>query len=234
MTPSFSLDESAAGLVLCLRRPPVNAVDLQAVLELEQAFGRCAGARSLILTGQGDAFCAGVDTRAFAAYGQAERAALVLAITRMTAALLALPCPVVAAVNGHALGGGFVLMLCADYRLASDAPGLKFGLTEARAGIPFPAGPARIIRTELPPGLLRNLTLSSRVTGAAELHQALVLDGLCAPAALPEAAARAASTLAAQPAFAAVKQQVRGELAREVALLARSNDDAFLGAFGGH
>jgi len=78
---------------------------------------------------------------------------MVLAITRMTAAVLSLSCPLVAAVNGHALGGGFVLMLCCDYRLAADDSTLRLGLTEARAGVPFPVGPTAIMKHENAGGL---------------------------------------------------------------------------------
>ncbi|MGG6549668.1 UNVERIFIED_CONTAM: enoyl-CoA hydratase/isomerase family protein, partial [Prevotella sp. 15_C9] len=77
----------------------------------------------------------------------------------MVARLLAIETPVVAAINGHALGGGFVLMLACDYRLGADTAAAKLGMTEAQAGIPFPAGPLEVMRHELAPTLLRRLTL---------------------------------------------------------------------------
>ena len=49
-----------------------------------------------------------------------QRHEMVRGITRMVARLLAIPAPVVAAINGHALGGGFVLMLACDYRIAAN------------------------------------------------------------------------------------------------------------------
>jgi hypothetical protein len=51
----------------------------------------------------------------------------------------------VAAINGHALGGGFVLALACDYRIAADNEAAKLGMTEAQAGIPFPAGPLEVM-----------------------------------------------------------------------------------------
>jgi len=58
------------------------------------------------------------------------------------------------AVNGHALGGGFVLMLACDYRIGVDIEAAKLGMTKAQAGIPFPVGPLEISPHELSP--LRN------------------------------------------------------------------------------
>jgi enoyl-CoA hydratase len=148
------------------------------------------------------------------------------------ARLLAIPVPVVAAVNGHALGGGFVLMLACDYRIATDAETAKLGMTEAKAGIPFPAGPLEVMRHELAPELLRRLTLSSAVLGARELLAARVIDELSAAAAVRPRSIAAARSLAAQPAFGAVKRQIRGGLAERVAALAANGQEAFLDAFG--
>jgi enoyl-CoA hydratase len=134
----------------------------------------------VVLTGGGQVFSAGVDTGAFARDTRDQRQAMVRAITRMVAQLLAIPVPVVAAVNGHALGGGFVLMLACDYRIAVDVEAAKFGMTEAQAGIPFPAGPLEIIRHELGPELLRRLTLTSAVLSARELLDSRTIDELCA------------------------------------------------------
>src|SRR5262249_34737956 len=134
-------------LLITIDRPPVNALDLDMITALEQAFAAAAHdapKNGVMLTGGGNVFSAGVDTRAFAAYGSEQRHAMVLAITRMVARLLSIPSPVVAAVNGHALGGGFVLMLGCDYRIAVDNETAKLGMTEAQAGIPFPAGPLEI------------------------------------------------------------------------------------------
>jgi len=227
-----TIDET---LLVTIDRPPVNALDFDAVAALEQVFA--AAAREipqggLVLTGGGEVFSAGVDTRAFARYGREQRQAMVLAITRMAAQLLAIPVPVVAAVNGHALGGGFVLMLACDYRIAADVEAAKLGMTEAQAGIPFPAGPLEIIRHELAPEPLRRLTLASAVLGVHELRDCRTIDELCAAHELRSRSLVRAKSLAAQPAFRTVKRQIRGRLQQRLAALAVSGEDEFLGEFG--
>jgi len=183
-----------------------------------------------VLTCAAQVFSAGVDTRAFASYGRDRRHAMVLTITRMVANLLAIPAPVVAAINGHALGGGFVLMLGCDHRIAAEVEA-KLGMTEARAGIPFPAGPLELMRHELSPELLRYMTLSSAVLTVGEVMDANILDARCAAAELLSQSIRAAKTLSAQPGFRAVKRQIRGGLADRLAALAAAGQDAFIGAF---
>jgi enoyl-CoA hydratase len=231
----IAVEEQGGTILVRLARPPVNALDLPMIEELERTFAKLSGAAppgGVVLTGAGSAFCAGVDTKAFMSYGREVRGRMVLAITRMTAAILSLPCPLVAAVNGHALGGGFVLMLCSDYRLAVDDGALRLGLTEARAGVPFPVGPTAIMKHEMPAGLLRQLTLSSRVVSPQDLLRHAVIDALAGAPQIVEQAVVAARDLASQPAFGVVKMQVRGNLAAEVQALAAADSDPFLGSFG--
>ena len=213
--------------VLRINRPPVNALDLPTILELEATFARLGteGPAGLVLTGVGGVFCAGVDTRAFAGYSGGERAEMVWAITRMVHRLYGLPFPTVAAIGGHAMGGGLVLALACDLRIAADVPDARLGLTEARAGVPFPAGPLEVIRAELSPPLLRRMTLTSAVLTPAEADALGVIDTLHAPEALEAAAIVAASELASQPAFGTVKHQLRGPTLARLAQLAASGDD---------
>src|SRR5262249_61839531 len=98
---------AGAAMVVTIDRPPLNALDLETIETLGKTFASLASSDptgSVVLTGAGArAFSAGVDTKAAAAYDPPRRRALVLEITRMTAALLSLPCPIVAAANAHAL-----------------------------------------------------------------------------------------------------------------------------------
>jgi len=227
-----TIDET---IVVTIDRPPVNALDLNTILALEQAFSTIAreGRKNgVVLTGGGQVFSAGVDTRAFASYGREQRHEMVRGITRMVARLLAIPAPVVAAINGHALGGGFVLMLACDYRIAADIDTAKLGMTEAQAGIPFPAGPLEVIRHELAPKLLRRLTLTSAVLNPRELLEVQILDAIRPTEELRPSAISLAKSLAAQPGFAAVKRQIRGGLAERVAASAAAGQDVFLDEFG--
>ena len=173
-----------------------------------------------------------LDTRVFASYTRDQRHEMVRAITQMVARLLAIPVPVVAAVNGHALDGGFVLMLACDHRIAADVKSAKLGMTEAQAGIPFPAGPLEIMRHELAPELLRRLTLTSGVLSVRELLKIGVLDAPCEVDDLKSKSMAQAKRLAAQPAFRTVKREIRGGLAQRVAALAAAGQDPFLDAFG--
>ncbi|HYE46453.1 MAG TPA: enoyl-CoA hydratase/isomerase family protein [Caulobacter sp.] len=232
MTPR--LERFGGTVVLTLDRPPVNALDLQAVLALEAAFDELTAAPpegGLVLTGTGRAFSAGVDTRAFGSYGADDRAAMIRGITRMIGRLYGLPCPVAAAVNGHALGGGFVLMLACDARLASPGDA-RLGLTEAQAGVPFPAGPLEVIRAELGPDLLRRLTLTSETLSPAELAQRGAIDGLV-EGDLVAAAVERVAAMARQPAFAQVKAQLRAPVVARLKALAGSGEDPLIQALGG-
>jgi enoyl-CoA hydratase len=122
-------------------------------------------------------------------------------------------------------------MLACDPRLAVLGAAARFGLTEAQAGVPFPAGPAEIIRSESPPQVMRRWTLSSELVDAATLYDAGVVDGLLPAADLVGRALERTAALAAQPAFTAVKRRVRGTLASLVAALAEHRGDPFLASF---
>jgi enoyl-CoA hydratase len=163
--------------------------------------------------------------KAFARLDQAARSAFARAITKMTAAILARQGPVIAALPGHAMGGGLVLALCCDYRIAADNPGAKFGLTEAKAGVPFQSGPAEIIRHEIPAPLLRRLTLTSAEVSARDLHLAGLIDALCESEHLLSRAEDIATQLAQQPGFETVKTQIRGALRERVIARCEAGDE---------
>jgi enoyl-CoA hydratase len=133
--------------VLRLCRPPVNALNLELAQAAHRAVAeagadaRCTG---VVLTGLPRVFSAGIDTREVPAYDTEKRAAMLRTVNRTVLALYALAKPVVGAISGHALGGAFVLMLACDVRLVARGP-FKLGLTEAGAGIPFPAGPLEVV-----------------------------------------------------------------------------------------
>ena len=96
-----------SGLLLTIDRPPLNTLDLETVGALRAAFASVAAnppAAGVVLTGAGErAFSAGVDTRAFSGYDTDQRRAMVPEITNLTAALLAIACPVVALVHGQSI-----------------------------------------------------------------------------------------------------------------------------------
>jgi enoyl-CoA hydratase len=230
----ITVNDQSRVAVVTLSRPPVNALDLPMIEKLGSIFSDLAETAALtgvVLTGTGSAFSAGVDTKVYLTYHKDQRRDLALAITRMTASLLSLHCPLVAAVNGHALGGGFVLMLCCDYRLVTSNDTIRLGLTEARAGVPFPAGPVAIMKHELPASLLRQLTLSSRTVSPGCLAGYGVVDNLVDAGLIVQNAVSAARDLAAQPAFKIVKGQVRGALQAELQKFAVDGVDPFLASF---
>jgi enoyl-CoA hydratase/carnithine racemase len=209
-----------------IRRDPMNTLDLAAVERLSTLFENHPPDLPLVLEGSEGVFSAGVDAKQFMKYDRAQRTQMARAITRMTAYLLRIPAPVVASIPGHALGGGLVLALCCDYRIATNAEQAKFGLLEAKAGIAFPDGPAHIVQSELPATLLRQLTMSSRSMSAADLMRHGVFDETTDPDRLSALANNRARELAGQPGFSAVKAQMRGALADRVHQLANEGRES--------
>lgn len=166
MSELVLLERAEGVATVTLNRPEKrNALSVALRRELGDAFeglGSDPKVAVVILTGAGTAFCAGMDTTEFG--GDAEhRRDLFETSTRLFASLGTLPRPVIAAVNGPALGGGFALAAMCDVRLAS--PGANFGHPEIALGIPPSYG--ALLRT-LPDQVAREMAFTGRVVPAEE------------------------------------------------------------------
>jgi methylglutaconyl-CoA hydratase len=113
-----------------------NAFDAALIAELAETFSDVGDARVVVLAGEGDVFCAGADVewqRASIDLTYDENVADALRLFDMCDAIDRCPAPVVARIQGYALGGGSGLVACADIAIA-DAEA-TFGFTEVRLGI---------------------------------------------------------------------------------------------------
>src|SRR5437868_3552703 len=113
-----------------------NAFDAALIGELTEAFADVADARVVVLAGEGPSFCAGADVewqRAAIDLSYDENVADALRLYRMLEAIDSCPAPVVARVQGYALGGGSGLVACADVALAAEDA--VFGFSEVKLGI---------------------------------------------------------------------------------------------------
>lgn len=221
--------------VMRLSRPPVNAIDLELLRDADAAFAACQSARAIVMTGDGRAFSAGLDLQAVPRYGPAELKEMIRGINRTILQLYAAPLPVVAAVNGHAIAGGLCLALACDYRVCVDSE-CKIGLTETRAGIPYPLGPISVVKAELATHVARQLVLIARNVAPQQALEWGVVDELTSRERVLDRALEVARDLASTPAdgYARIKQQLRGEVSSRLQRAAEEDSDPLLELwFGG-
>jgi enoyl-CoA hydratase len=144
------VDLRGGHLLLTLNRPDkLNALNRDVLAALEAALRPVAGdpaVRSVIVTGAGDrAFCAGADLAELRGLGAAGSAATLANGQRIIGLFGSIGVPVIAAVNGFALGGGFEIALASTFVLAST--NASFGLPETGLGlIPGYGGTQRLPR----------------------------------------------------------------------------------------
>jgi methylglutaconyl-CoA hydratase len=113
-----------------------NAFDAALIRELTEAFSDVGDARAVVLAGEGESFCAGADVewqRASIDLSVDENVADAMRLYRMCETIDRCPAPVVARVQGYALGGGSGLAACSDIVIA--APDATFGFSEVKLGI---------------------------------------------------------------------------------------------------
>jgi enoyl-CoA hydratase len=226
------LERSDSIALVYLDRPPVNAIDLDFLRQADECFAGLEaddGLRAVILTGAGKCFSAGLDLRLVPRYDREQQREMILGINRLIGRLYAFPCPTIAAVNGHAIAGGLCIALACDYRIGVDSP-YELGLTEARAGIPFPAAPMMVVNAELAPHVARRLTLLARNVSPQEGMRDGILDELCAPEGLLDRARQVAQDLAQIPrdAYRRVKAQLRQEVIQELREMVNASSDPLL------
>ena len=92
----------------------------------------------LFLTGEGDAFSAGLNLKELAELDLAGMTKFLGTLEEIVKALFENPAPTVAWVNGHAIAGGCVMTLCCDLRFMTARPGPRSGLNEVALGLHFP------------------------------------------------------------------------------------------------
>jgi enoyl-CoA hydratase len=140
---------------IVLDNPPMNVVTTELTAQLRSALRAIAAddeVRAVVVSGAGGrAFCAGSDIGEFESlHGRAAEGKLLLE-KLVYRQLALLPVPTIAAIEGHALGGGLELALCCDFRIATTRsklgmPELKLGVTPGSGGtqrLPRIVGPAR-------------------------------------------------------------------------------------------
>jgi methylglutaconyl-CoA hydratase len=113
-----------------------NAFDATLIAELTEAFADVGDARAVVLAGEGQSFCAGADVdwqRSAIDLSYDENVEDATRLYRMLEAIDSCPAPVVARVQGYALGGGSGLVCCTDVAVA--APDAIFGFSEVKLGI---------------------------------------------------------------------------------------------------
>ena len=175
--------------VLRLAHGKASALDLELLLALDAALRTEAQSqeRALVLTGSGTIFCAGVDLKRMVEGKRAYIEKFLPALDRVFEHLFFLEKPVVAAINGHAIAGGAVLALAADYRLLARGKGL-IGTPELKVGVPFPFLALEIVRAALGEKLAAELaTLGNNYSGEDSLARGLVHELVGFEALLPRA-----------------------------------------------
>jgi enoyl-CoA hydratase len=207
----LSIEHVGDVAVVTLQRPEkANALSIDLRVELADAFGHLSGNDAVgcvVLTGAGTSFCAGMDMDQFG--GDLEnRSRLVETSTLAFEAVGSCRRPVLAAVNGPALAGGFALALLCDLRVAHDSA--VFGYPELPRGIPPSYAAARAV---LPATVAQELCLTGRIVRAREAYRMGIVREVVA-ADVVERTVELATKIAAMPRRAILETKRRTLLER--------------------
>lgn len=213
--------------VLSLTRPPGNTLGLSVLAELRAAVEAAAGdpkVRALVLgSGLPKYFSSGLDLTEIMALPEAERPKAFEALLGCYRALLLAPKPVVGALSGAAILGGWIVAMGCDWRVMAEESG-KVALSEIRLGLtPTPALVTRLSALSNDQRVVKEMVLRGKTLRAAEALAAGLVDEVVPEAEVAERALALAKRLAksAPAAFASLKKGLNAPFLDE-ALWSRS------------
>lgn len=202
-------------VVLTIDRPPSNFFDIDLLVHLADACQAAAddGARALLLRSTGKVFCAGAD---FGSAGDVELNPEALYVEAVR--LFRRELPMVAQVQGAAIGGGTGLALAADLRVVSDRA--RFAVNFVQIGIHHGFGLTETLPRAVGVQRASDLLLTGRRVDGAEAHRIGLADRLVPAKALDEAALQLAEEVASAAPLAvrAVRRTMLADLADRVAV----------------
>ena len=207
--------QGGVGVVTLNRPAAMNALNQPHLVELNHAVQRAEfdpAVRSLVITGAGRGFSAGAEVKEWGSGGgEAEEpsAGWIDLAHELIARIYRLPKPVVAAVNGVAVGAGCDIALAADLRVASTAA--RFGQAYIKLGYCPDAGGSFLLPRLIGEARAMELIYTGRIIDAAEADRLGLLNALVAPEALLATALELAGRLAKGPtvAIGLAKQNIR-------------------------
>jgi len=214
------LDRAQGITTLTLARGKVNALD-QAMVERAsvhlEALGQDPECRAVILTGQGSFFSFGLDVPALYDLSPEAFTRFLERFTALYLALFELPKPVVAAVNGHAIAGGFMLATACDCRLMAGGRA-KIALNEVTFGSTVFAGSIEILRCVTGHRHAETIALSGCMYSAEQALDLGLVDEVVEPQALAGRAFEKASSLGAGDltAYSDIKRLLRHGIAERI------------------
>ncbi|HKA98243.1 MAG TPA: enoyl-CoA hydratase-related protein [Streptosporangiaceae bacterium] len=209
------VEHDGAIATIRLDRPPMNALTAQGQDELAAAAADVAAdpaTRAVVICGGGKVFAAGVDIKEMADAGYPRMAADSRRLQAAFTAVAKIPKPVVAAVNGYALGGGLELALCADFRVAGESA--RLGQPEILLGIIPGAGGTQRLPRLIGPARAKDIIYTGRFVPAPEALEIGLVDRVVPDAETYQAARDLVARYATGPALAlrAAKQAIDGGL----------------------
>lgn len=197
-TDTVLLEDRGAIAILTVNRPAVlNALDAATIAALRaqvDALSLRADLRCLIVTGAGPkAFAAGADIAALSSMGPLQARSVSELAHGLGLAMERCPVPIIAAVNGFALGGGLEFALGADFIYASEQA--RFGFPEVNLGVMPGFGGTQRLQTRVGIGRARELIYTGKLIGAAEAMAMGLVNQICAPDALMPTVVALAETI---------------------------------------
>lgn len=164
--------------ILTLNKPEsLNALDTELLREIDEGVDSAASdpeIYALIITGTGRAFIAGADIKEMYEMGAVEMLRWARLGSDLNRKLETVELPVIAAINGFALGGGCELAMACDYRIASEKA--KLGQPETTIGVTPGAGGTQRLPRLVGPGKAKELLFTGRIIDASEAERIGLVD----------------------------------------------------------
>ena len=197
-----TLYEKREGIAtITINRPKVNALNKQAIQEISARLDEAEEdeeVKVVVITGAGDrAFCAGLDLNAVRDMHTVEAMNFTVFGQRLTKKIEELRKPVIAAINGYALGGGLELAMSCDLRIASE--NAKLGQTELNVGLIPGWGGTQRLPSLVGRGIAKELIFTGKMIDAKTAKQLGLLSAVVPPDRLKSAVKDLANELMTKP-----------------------------------
>ena len=223
------------GLVTMSRPKAMNALNedvLEELLQVFTAIEKDENVKAVILTGEGKAFVAGADIAQMSGLNALQGRNMMILGHKVMNLIESIEKPVIAAVNGFALGGGCELSMACDIRIASEKA--KFGQPEVGLGIiPGFGGTQRLARL-VGKGMAKYLIMTAEIIPASEAYRIGLVEKIVAPEELMETAETVARTIMSKAPIAVgtAKSAINNGYDMDMKSASKFEIETFTAAFG--